>query len=171
MISFNVLGAEMDAECNHIITRVTLKSGECYALDFTGAQYGYHEPVIPWDLYVDTRVECLTRTQHFGCKEGILLSDQDCAERSDLGDVRKLDRVFTMLLNEALDVWQKQNLSFSALLKLPEDTFQQRQSEFIRFLEWYLPTGRQVEKWYKSLPQDQEEIEVTEMYDEIRKII
>ena len=107
----------------------------------------------------------------FWVRKAFYYLTKNCAERSDLGDVKKLDRVFTMLLNEALDVWQKQNLSFSALLKSPEDTFQQRQSEFIRFLEWYLPTGRQVEKWYRSLPQDQEEIEVTEMYDEIRKII
>ena len=170
LITINVLGAEMDAECNHLNILVKLRSGESYALDFTGAQYGYYEPVVPWDLYEDTRVECLKTFQEFGYEEGILLSDQHCAEKSDYEDVKRLDRVFAMLLNEALDIWQKQNLSFPALLKLPDDTFQHRQSEFIGFLERYLPTGKQVEKWYKSLPEDQGKLEVTAMYEEIMKI-
>jgi len=37
---------------------VVLKhGGEVYALDIASAQYGYYNPIVVWDEFVDTRVE------------------------------------------------------------------------------------------------------------------
>ncbi|KAL1954223.1 hypothetical protein VTO42DRAFT_1503 [Malbranchea cinnamomea] len=40
----------------HYIFKVTLTSGESWALDPTGAQFGFREPLLPWDEYVTARV-------------------------------------------------------------------------------------------------------------------
>ncbi|KAH6715763.1 hypothetical protein BKA61DRAFT_719791 [Leptodontidium sp. MPI-SDFR-AT-0119] len=53
---------QVDGAQPHDIWIVTLKaSGEKYAVDLTGAQFGYYEPVSPWDEFVANRV----RTQGF----------------------------------------------------------------------------------------------------------
>lgn len=42
----------------HELLQITLKNkGGVYALDLTGAQYGYFEPVIAWEEYAATRIE------------------------------------------------------------------------------------------------------------------
>jgi hypothetical protein len=42
---------------SHSIIKLTLKyGGESYALDLTGAQYGYYDPVTTWPDYLNTRV-------------------------------------------------------------------------------------------------------------------
>jgi hypothetical protein len=40
----------------HEMLKVTLRSGEVFAVDITGAQYGYHEPVTPWTKYQNDRI-------------------------------------------------------------------------------------------------------------------
>ncbi|CZT53010.1 uncharacterized protein RSE6_14441 [Rhynchosporium secalis] len=54
-----------DPNFEHEIIKVKLQNGgEEYALDFSGAQYGYFEPVIPWLKYVESRVA------HFASRQG-----------------------------------------------------------------------------------------------------
>ncbi|KAL9580315.1 MAG: hypothetical protein Q9212_004568 [Teloschistes hypoglaucus] len=43
-------------EYPHELFRVVLKTGEMYALDFSGAQHGYFDPVLPWDTYLQSRL-------------------------------------------------------------------------------------------------------------------
>jgi hypothetical protein len=35
---------------------VTMNSGEKFALDLAGAQYGHHDPVLPWNEYEEERI-------------------------------------------------------------------------------------------------------------------
>lgn len=44
-------------EYAHSLLRVSLKSGESYAFDLTGAQFGYHETITPWSLYEQSRAK------------------------------------------------------------------------------------------------------------------
>lgn len=42
---------------HHDVIKLRLKAGgECYALDLTGAQFGYYDPITPWQEYIDTHV-------------------------------------------------------------------------------------------------------------------
>ena len=50
----------------HQLLGVTLSNGEKYALDMTGAQFGYDESVVPWQLYSTSRVENVILTKTFG---------------------------------------------------------------------------------------------------------
>lgn len=49
--------ALQDPIFEHEVIKITLHSGETYALDLSSAQYGYFEPIVPWDSYVASRVE------------------------------------------------------------------------------------------------------------------
>ncbi|KAE9380047.1 hypothetical protein N431DRAFT_315648, partial [Stipitochalara longipes BDJ] len=40
----------------HDILKVEIKNGEVYALDLAGAQFGYYDPITPWEEYATTRV-------------------------------------------------------------------------------------------------------------------
>lgn len=52
---------------NHEVFRVTLKdSAEEYIIDLTGAQYGYHDTVIPISEYFSTRVAGLEDVRQLG---------------------------------------------------------------------------------------------------------
>lgn len=44
-------------EYGHTLLRVSLKSGESYAFDLTGAQFGYYETITPWSLYEQSRAK------------------------------------------------------------------------------------------------------------------
>lgn len=35
----------------HVLTRLTTSAGQKYALDLTGAQFGHHQTLTPWDQY------------------------------------------------------------------------------------------------------------------------
>lgn len=39
----------------HMVWRVTLQSGDVYAIDLTGSQYGWPDPVCPWQECLDQR--------------------------------------------------------------------------------------------------------------------
>ena len=49
----------------HIIFRVT-HAGEKFALDLAGAQYGQHEPIIPWPQYEQKLVSQIVAVRPFG---------------------------------------------------------------------------------------------------------
>jgi hypothetical protein len=51
---------------SHNLYRVTLKNGEKWAIDVTGAQFGYPEPLCPWQDYIMTRVKKIKKEQAFG---------------------------------------------------------------------------------------------------------
>ncbi|KAL2053992.1 hypothetical protein ABVK25_005531 [Lepraria finkii] len=48
------------------IIQVTLKNSDNYAVSITGAQYGHYDSVIPWDLYVESRVDSIQEVQTLG---------------------------------------------------------------------------------------------------------
>lgn len=50
----------------HHVVKITLKNGAQYALDMTGAQYGWSESIMPWDTYKATRIQSITKTSPFG---------------------------------------------------------------------------------------------------------
>lgn len=45
------VGHEWDREFLHEVLQVRLHSGEVYAIDLTGAQYGWYEPITKWDTF------------------------------------------------------------------------------------------------------------------------
>ncbi len=54
---FDEHGNPDTTEYGHTLLRVTLKSGESYAFDLTGAQFGYYDTITPWSLYEQSRAK------------------------------------------------------------------------------------------------------------------
>ena len=49
----------------HVLLQVKLKSGETYAVDIAGAQYGDYEPVVSWKHYLTNRVNMFVLVKSF----------------------------------------------------------------------------------------------------------
>ena len=159
LVQVDVRGVVHEIEDEHLVIYVLLKCGDEYALDVAGAQYGYHEPVLSWDLYMESRVEKLRNFRSFGSGQLKSLIDRDDEKDTAFGHIKKINRAFAAMLNKSLKIWQNRNTPLSALLKLPEDTFQQKHLELISFLEQDLPTGPELEKLYREALGDKEGLE------------
>ncbi|KAE9974785.1 hypothetical protein BLS_002897 [Venturia inaequalis] len=58
--SLHNITKESELCTRHKMLLITLKDGKCFALDLTGAQYGWDETVLPWKEFYHTRVKTLT---------------------------------------------------------------------------------------------------------------
>ncbi|KAE8443550.1 hypothetical protein EG329_001712 [Mollisiaceae sp. DMI_Dod_QoI] len=68
LVAVAITGREDTYTYQHEIIQVTLKqSGEQYVLDLAGAQYGYHDTVIPSSTYFSSRVASIEARNPMGC--------------------------------------------------------------------------------------------------------
>jgi len=53
----------------HVVLKVQLVTGYCFAVDLSGAQFGYHKPAMPWEEYERLRIQrAIERTKATGMK-------------------------------------------------------------------------------------------------------
>lgn len=121
----------------HTIIRVTMKNGEMYALDMAGAQYGWHEPVTPWQLYNTTRVRDIRNVVPFGGTRAF------CKMRANkMNEQRQwqhnIKQNFAESVDDAVATWQKGNVALIDLLHLPEHEFQQRRSSLLDTVDEFM---------------------------------
>jgi hypothetical protein len=136
------LGRETSNGREHEVLKVTLKDGgEQYALDLAGAQYGYYEPAIPWEEYVEARVENFIDRPGFqyfgGYKKWIKNSLPQEDDWHFGGDLNKgLDQIHIIAnesLKEGTKKWEQiQKMSVQKLLRLPAADFDVKQKELIQ---------------------------------------
>jgi len=114
----------------HEILRVTLLSGEIFAVDISGAQYGYYDSVIPWAEYEQRRVSQIVHVgpapeshQHIevndysSAKIGSVLLKLHQPKEKGRGTYKDHMEVINLKILE----WQSgEKLSLQALWKLPE---------------------------------------------------
>ena len=118
----------------HTLVRVKLKNGESYAVDMAGAQYGWHEPVTPWQLYENSRVREIDQVVSFGGTRVF------CKKRAnDMGGQHKwahaIKENFGEEVDEALAWWQRANILLSDLLRLPEHAFPKRKASLLACID------------------------------------
>lgn len=131
----NIEKKKDENEYFHQLLRVTLSNGEKYAFDITGAQYGYHESVVPWHQYIDSQVKEIVGTDTFGMDRTIAVSDELCGEPGYPGLIMSCNKEFMKVFDSTVRDWQKENTTLSAMLKLPEDTFRQRRASLTEYIE------------------------------------
>ena len=99
-----------------------MKDGNSYVLDMTGAQYGWHEPVMPWQLYNTSRVREINDVRPFG---GTTLYWK--SKTTKLGGLFQwsvgIAEFFAEEVDGAVVWWQRHNMSVGDLLRLPEHGF------------------------------------------------
>ena len=118
----------------HSVIRITLKNGDKYILDLTGAQYGWKEILTPYNQYRQSKVRQIKEVLSFGgtrqyCKQRAEKSG-GMAQWQHLTDIG-----FESTVNDIMKLWQQWNMPLTTLLKLPDDQFQQQQAGLLEMLE------------------------------------
>ncbi|TVY73161.1 hypothetical protein LSUE1_G005658 [Lachnellula suecica] len=134
-------------EVVHEVLKVTLRSGEIFALNLAGAQYGYHEPVVEWQHYKELRVrvmriqECpprplgLLQVDDYSMEKGMFFTRQLKNHVSD--GVRSLAMDILQAINLHILEWQFEGqFSLADMSKLPEKNFHSKQENLVNFNIW-----------------------------------
>ena len=111
-----------------------MKNGETYVLDMTGAQYGWYEAVTSWPVYNASRVRSCKEILPFGgtreyCKARAVKSG------GQQHWVRSIKEQFAETVDGAVVRWQKDHISLTELLRLPEHDFQKNQASLVDAVE------------------------------------
>lgn len=119
---------------SHTVIRVTVKNGDVYVLDMAGAQYGWHEPVIPWPLYNASRVRDIKDVLPFGGTTQIYRT-RATETGGQFQWVVGIMEIFAVEVVVAVVGWQGHNISLSDLLRLPEHEFQKKRTSLISYVD------------------------------------
>jgi hypothetical protein len=120
----------------HNLYRVTLKNGEVWAIDTTGAQYGYADPLCPWRDFEQHRSSKINRECEFGYirhqvfqKFGMFPARQMVAQKVEKQDLVKA-------LEEKIPAWaQEYGGKLNAILRGSDAAFKQAKNRFLDQLE------------------------------------
>lgn len=125
----------------HSFLRVTTKTGEMYALDMTGAQFGWTESVLPWNIFASTRISVIDEIEAFGFSKPYL--KEKCLS---LGEARTyihaMDKTFEDAFTGCICGWQKANVALPALLQLPQERFDEQQQALLEHMDHAMQTFR-----------------------------
>ncbi|KAL8647337.1 MAG: hypothetical protein Q9210_005618 [Variospora velana] len=133
---YHVTGVEDLNEYQHEILLVTLKDTSVYVVDLAGAQYGYHEPVMPIELYEISRaVEILrNKSQRFGWQRQQMT--EACTENGSWAvAIRCFNEILYQCFNDNVRIWQKLRMPLPAMLKGTDKDFRNIQPTFIKAVE------------------------------------
>jgi hypothetical protein len=133
----------LSREYIHQVLKVSLKSGETYAIDLTGAQYGWHKPIALWTEYCDKVLElCIVQSQGTSKKpHGFQHVNMTVMTFSNPRDHRtQLQRAIPMCseclklqFNQALQVFLERYTGGSQLLRLSQAAFETAEKEIVAF--------------------------------------
>lgn len=119
---------------NHDIIKITTRTGEIYALDMTGAQYGWTECIVPWSHYVKSRVREVKNVVPFGETKVWCLkrAKETGGQYKTVHDIKVL---FAQVVDCAVMFWQRANILTTDLFRLPEQEFQKKQASLLDAVE------------------------------------
>ena len=142
IVTIDSNGIEDRRKVTHCFLKITLKkSKEVYALDLSGAQFGYYNPVIPWLEVISTRYwnqPWLIDGDHLfkalGSFKAQYLKERDGPQtREEVSN--SLNKYVSPLLVSETEYWEEANkLTMDALLKLPQQSFEIKSSEMVGFV-------------------------------------
>ncbi|KAJ9635458.1 hypothetical protein H2199_008461 [Coniosporium tulheliwenetii] len=130
----SLIGGQVDeVDYRHHIMKVKLKFGEVYAIDITGAQYGFHRAMVPWAEYMSTvhgAQNYALGTARDVIREWLRVRDLESLLERYNGET---GLVFKTALTEAL--WLAGGLSLPRLIRLPEPAFREKQTQILRYAQ------------------------------------
>lgn len=113
-------------DSTHHIYKVSLQNGETWAVDITGAQYGYYEVLYRWDDYRRERCERTIEQHHFG----YLRQNLESFLQSPMG--KTLAGAIDDVTSSRVELYGGQLVS---MLKGSEAKFQAASQEFVQQFE------------------------------------
>ncbi|KAL8726730.1 MAG: hypothetical protein Q9166_006525 [cf. Caloplaca sp. 2 TL-2023] len=119
----------------HDVFRITLSNKQSYALDLTAAQYGWHgSATMPWPTFEQERLDTIGEVRKMGETAKTLRADIEAGDRA-----RKQHQDVLEGMKEGFDhylrEWQRQNISFKALLRCSEAEFKSKQDLLLDFMD------------------------------------
>ena len=121
------------SECMHTVLHVYTGTEE-YALDMTGAQFGWTECIVPWKFYHDSRLKEMDGTAGFGMiKKVAKAKNNDNGE--PMGWYHRVNERFARSVDDAVRLWQKENTELRYLLRLPEREFGEKRGSLLDVVE------------------------------------
>ncbi|KAL8836166.1 MAG: hypothetical protein Q9170_003019 [Blastenia crenularia] len=123
----------------HWILRVTIKNGEAYAIDITGAQFGWTEHIMPWSHYEQHRIHNDSakpvEIQPFG--RCVQIKAEKYREWNQVPNL-SFEEAFNTELNASLHQWAQKNIALSPLLRLPEKKFNEKRSAMLIHIDHHM---------------------------------
>jgi len=124
---------------HHSIIKLNLKgTRESYALDLTGAQYGYYNPITPWQEYAEARVQSFLASgsrQYFGKLKDWHIRELERKEKGTLCLIVNLNMVASGALMGIIKYWEKdRKMTLGELLKLSLDKYRVQKGLFMAIL-------------------------------------
>ncbi len=119
-----------NSEYRHAIIKVTLRNGEEYALDISSAQYGYYQPVVPWQQYHDTRIAAVETVRPFGRHRATSRFLEK--PKNGNGGIKAVNEEIAEVVNKEVEEWQRRNVKVNRLIRLPEAMYKQKRDELLR---------------------------------------
>jgi hypothetical protein len=108
---------------DHQILKITMNStGEEYVLDLSGSQYGWHDPIIAWGEFVQSRLRamCHPGIQSFGTRREKFLSKRTGKDQEAI--IAKINGTLSPELMRLTQDWEKkQNLTVEKTLRLNDE--------------------------------------------------
>ncbi|KAK4692496.1 hypothetical protein P7C71_g4724, partial [Lecanoromycetidae sp. Uapishka_2] len=120
-----------NTESLHCIIKADLKNGESYAIDVTGAQYGWYDAILPWDLYMESRVDRIESVHYLRKIEDC---EQEVIEKAEHFE-KTQEELFAEVFVTTARMWEKENGAFEAMLKGKEKTFESKQAGLLNAIE------------------------------------
>lgn len=115
----------------HCIIKADLNNGESYAIDVAGAQYGWYDAIMPWDLYMNSRIDRIESVHDLRKIEECQKEVLEKAERSEKTQEESFAEVFVI----AAKWWETENGAFEAMLKPKEEVFERKQVGLLNAIE------------------------------------
>ena len=122
-----------------------MKDGETYVLDMTGAQYGWYEAVTSWPLYNASRVRSCREVLTFGGTR-VFCKARAVKFGGQQQWIRGIKEQFAKTVDGAVDRWQKDHISLTELLRLPERDFQKSQASLVDAIETLLQRHKNLQE-------------------------
>ncbi|THW92890.1 hypothetical protein D6C91_04300 [Aureobasidium pullulans] len=129
---------EWDLDWFHHIFKAVLPSGETYAIDLTGAQYGWYEPIIHWAKYMERCKQVITPTKEgapLGNMAHTMLSATFSDARDDRTDMQRAipmcGECLKLQFNQAFANVRERYISGYSLLRLPQPAFKEAEEEIL----------------------------------------
>ncbi|KAI6716622.1 hypothetical protein JHW43_000881 [Diplocarpon mali] len=141
----------------HEMLKVTLRSGEAFAFDIAGAQYGYPEPITPWKQYKEGRILNIVNTLSSPKSANLVDVEEYSLEKmahlhrkmlsdEEHGMHMSGDTIATMAFH--LVEWQMdEKMSLKDMWKLPEEKFHTKADDLVDFMEWKFNSVRE-KPWF-----------------------
>lgn len=134
---------KVEVTFDHNIIKVVLKDKTSYALDLTGAQYGYFEPVTNWVDYYETRVKEIVTVSgsgtNFGRVKALLVVFAGSNTESMTENVVYNNQKAALRLVPGVQAWEDRvGMKVRDICKIPEVEFAAKQENLVAMIEFVL---------------------------------